>query len=163
MQNIQVKIKNALETIETYDVVDGELLTLSARRGANYELFNTAKGVAPQNIIAERVGQDLLIILDENEGVGSPEELQPDIIIKDYYGEARGEEGSTDATGVLVGLHENGKYYAYIPESAEASDAVSVLAENMAEPQAIGGDEIGGGFFFPWWALLALLPLGVWA
>ncbi len=158
MENIQVKVKGNFKTEKTFDVVDGELLVLDARRGVNYELFNTETGAAPQNIITARVDQDLFIILDENEGEGNPEDSNPDILIKDYYGKNRGEEGDTDATGILVGLHENGKYYAYIPESAEAKDAVSVLGNEMIAPQAIGGEEITG-FFFPWWALLGLLPL----
>ncbi len=160
MKNIQVILHSNKEVTNTYDVIEGQLLNIENTRGVNYELFNAATGTAPQNIIAKRVGQDLFIILDENEGSGSPDEMEPDVVIQGYYGEDRGEEGNTDATGILVGLHENGKYYAYIPESAETQDAVSVLADGMQEPQAIGGEELAcGAFFFPWWALLGLLPL----
>ncbi len=159
MKNIQLKLKDSEKTVETFDVVDGELLILEAKRGVNYELFNTLSGMAPQNIITKRIDQDLLVILDESEGGGNPDEIIPDIVIRGYYGEARGEEGSDDATGVLVGLHNNGKYYAYIPESSDPSNAVSVLEDNMAEPQAIGGNEIDGGAFMPWWALYAATAL----
>ncbi len=159
MKNIQLKLKDSEKTVETFDVTDGELLIIEAQRGINYELFNTLSGMAPQNIITKRIDQDLLIILDESEGGGSPDEIIPDIVIRDYYGEARGDDGSHDATGVLVGLHQNGKYYAYIPESSDPNNAVSVLGDNMAEPQAIGGNEIVSGTFFPWWALYAATTL----
>nr|MBS9773513.1 hypothetical protein [Gammaproteobacteria bacterium] len=160
MKNIQVNVIDSASVVENHKVVDGKLLVIEAQKGCNYELFNAVTGTAPQNIIAKRVGQDLMIILDENEGEGSPDEVQPDVMIKGYYGEDRGEEGDTDATGILIGLHENGKYYAYIPESGEAQDAVSILADEMAEPQAIGGEELEcGAFFFPWWGLLPLLAV----
>ncbi len=134
MKNIQVILHDNKEVTNTYDVVEGQLLTIENTRGVNYELYNAATGAAPQNIIAKRVGSDLFIILDENEGSGSPDEMEPDVVIQGYYGEDRGADGDSDATGVLVGLHENGKYYAYIPESAESQDAVSVLADGMQEP-----------------------------
>ncbi|MBS9783202.1 MAG: hypothetical protein KGV46_01460 [Pasteurella sp.] len=161
MKNIQLRLKDSEKTVETFDVADGELLIIEAQRGINYELFNTLSGMAPQNIITKRIDQDLLIILDESEGGGSPEEIIPDIVIRDYYGEARGEEGSNDATGVLVGLHNNGKYYAYVPESSDPNNAVSVLEDNMAEPQAIGGNEVADGTFMPWWALYGAVALFV--
>ncbi len=169
MKNIQILLHDNQEVAQTYDVIDGQLLTIQNVRGVNYELLNTLNGTAPQNIIARRVGQDLFIILDENEGAGSPNEINPDVVIKDYYGDIEEEQANgldksegevTDATGILIGLHENGKYYAYIPESAESSDAVSILADGDAEPQAIGGEELAcGAVFFPWWGLLGLLPL----
>ncbi len=172
MKHIQVILHKNQEIAETlrftYSIKDSEILTIQNTRGTNYELRNALNGTAPQNIITKRIGQDLLIILDENEGIGSPLEITPDIIIKDYYGDleeekAQGldqaEEQITDATGILIGLHENGKYYAYVPESAEAADAVSVLVDNDAKPQAIGGEELNCKVFFPWWGLLGLLPL----
>ncbi|MDG6882376.1 Serralysin precursor [Phocoenobacter uteri] len=161
MKNIQVILHDNKEVTEVYNVVDGQQLIIQNTRGVNYELFNALNGSAPQNIIAKRDGQDLFIILDENEGSGSPDEVTADVVIKGYYGEDRGEEGNTDATGILVGLHENGKYYAYIPESAESQDAVSILEDGMAEPQAIGGEEISCGFFIPWWAFAGLLALAI--
>ncbi len=169
MKNIQILLHNNQEVAETYDVIDGQLLTIQNVRGVNYELFNAENGTAPQNIIAKRVGQDLFIMLDENEGEGSPNEINPDVVIKDYYGDIEEEQANgldkaegevTDATGIIIGLHENGKYYAYIPESAENTDAVSILADGDAKPQAIGGEELAcGAVFFPWWGLLGLLPL----
>ncbi|MDG6882652.1 Uncharacterised protein [Phocoenobacter uteri] len=168
MTNIQVILRDNQEVEKVYDVTSGDLLTIQNVRGVNYELYNTLNKTAPQNIIARRVGQDLLIILDENEGKGSSLEIEPDILIKDYYGnieeeKAKGLDKSdgevTNATGILIGLHENGKYYAYIPESAETVDAVSILEDGDAKPQAIGGDELAYGVFFPWWGLLGLFAL----
>ncbi len=87
MKNVQVILHKNKEVAETYNVKDGQILTIQNTRGVNYELYNTLSGTAPQNIIARRVGQDLIVILDENEGAGSPLEINPDIIIKDYYGD----------------------------------------------------------------------------
>lgn len=160
MKNIQVKVKGSISTIETLDLVDGKLLVLDALRGASYELFNTETGMAPQSITAVRIDQDLFIILDKDEN-GSSEDAEPDILILDYYGKDRGEEGNTDATGIVMGLAEDGKYYAYIPESSETKDAISVLASEVITQQVLGGEEISVGVFYPWWALLGLLPLAM--
>ncbi|MBS9783523.1 MAG: VCBS domain-containing protein, partial [Pasteurella sp.] len=168
MKNVQIILHKNQEVAETYNVKEGKVLTIQNIRGVNYELYNTLNGTAPQNIIARRVGQDLIVILDENEGAGSPLEINPDIIIKDYYGDIEEEKAEgldkvegevTDATGILIGLHENGNYYAYIPESAQTSDAISILEDGDAEPQAIGGEELSCAVFFPWWGLLPLLAL----
>lgn len=104
MKNILVKIKSETKTIEEYQVKDGQLLTLTVQKGVNYELFNTLTQAGPQNIIAYRDGQDLFIILDENEGNGSPYEIEPDIKIINYYGEQAGEAGETNATGIFSGI-----------------------------------------------------------
>ncbi|MBS9773499.1 MAG: hypothetical protein KGV45_00025, partial [Gammaproteobacteria bacterium] len=168
MKHIQVILHKGKDTGETFDVVDGKITVLQNVRGVNYELYNSRTGAAPQNIIAKRDGQDLVIILDENEGRGSHLEVDPDIIIKDYYGDIEEEKAAgldkqegevTDATGILIGQHENGKYYAYIPESGASEDAVSILAEGDREPQAIGGEELDCAVISPWWGLLGLLPL----
>ncbi len=174
MQNIQLKLHNNKEIAETYDLKKGEVLTIKNIRGVNYELFNIIEGNAPQNIITKRIGQDLHIILDENDRdkKGDPLDINPDVIIEDYYGmideerealhktENHPDSDHNDATGILIGMHENGKYYAYVPESGETGDAISILPDETARPQAIGGDALEcGAFFFPWWALLGLLPL----
>ncbi|MDB1144950.1 MAG: Ig-like domain-containing protein [Alcaligenaceae bacterium] len=170
MKHIQVVLHQNNRSDEVkYNVKDGEILTIQNVRGVNYELLNTKTGFAPQNIIAKRVGQDLVIILDENEGEGSHLQMNPDIVIKDYYGDIEEEKAAgldqqegevTDATGILIGLHENGKFYAYVPESASVEDAVTILHDGDMEPQAIGGEEIGATVVIsPWWGLLGLLPL----
>ncbi len=163
MNHIQVKTHTKYQQEKTFDSVNGQPLVLKAEKGVNYELLNTQTQVAPQNIITQRQGDDLIIMLDENEhALGDPNEMGADVILQGYYGEAKGAEGETQAVGIIMGLHENGHYYAYIPESAQEDDAISVLADKMSAPQAIGGQEIAQGFI-PWWVWLSALPLGLGA
>ncbi|WP_158076052.1 BppU family phage baseplate upper protein, partial [Rodentibacter trehalosifermentans] len=87
-------------------------------------------------------------------------DMNPDVVIKGYYGD----ENSEDVTNLIVGQHENGGIYAYVPESGLKADAVSMLAEEVAAPQALGGEELGSAFwaFNPWWLLgLAALAGGI--
>ncbi|TNG92213.1 hypothetical protein, partial [Testudinibacter aquarius] len=146
--SITLKVLNAKTEVASYKVENGATLTIQAQDNVNYQLIDDTTGYAPQNLIAKRVGNDLQVMLENGDMV-------PDIIIEDYYGD----EDPAAVTNLLVGQHESGKMYAYVPESGETSDAVSMLAEQVAAPQALGGDEITGLWVFsPWW-LLALLPL----
>ncbi|MGR3808583.1 beta strand repeat-containing protein [Pasteurella testudinis] len=143
-----LKVLNAKTEIASYNVVNGETLIIQAQDEVNYQLIDNSTGLGPQNIIAKRVGNDLQILLDNGDMV-------PDVIIEDYYGD----EDPATVTNLVVGQHENGNMYAYVPESGQTYDAVSMLAEQMSAPQALGGDEISGLWVFsPWW-LLALIPL----
>ncbi|TNH01062.1 hypothetical protein FHQ22_11645, partial [Pasteurellaceae bacterium Phil31] len=143
-----LKVLNAKTEIASYTIANGETLTIKAQDEVNYQLVDNLTGLGPQNIIAKRVGNDLQILLENGDTV-------PDIIIEDYYDN----DDPAATTNLLIGQHENGNIYAYVPESGQTSDAVSMLAEQMAAPQALGGDEISGLWVFsPWW-LLALIPL----
>ncbi|TNG87786.1 cell wall anchor protein, partial [Testudinibacter aquarius] len=143
-----LKVLNAKTEIASYTIANGETLTIKAQDEVNYQLVDNLTGLGPQNIIAKRVGNDLQILLENGDTV-------PDVIIEDYYDN----DDPAATTNLLIGQHENGNIYAYVPESGQTSDAVSMLAEQMAAPQALGGDEISGLWVFsPWW-LLALIPL----
>ncbi|VEH67702.1 Uncharacterised protein [Rodentibacter pneumotropicus] len=134
--------------IANYQINQGEQLIIEARAQSNYQLVDDKTGFAPDNIITKRDGKDLKIYLNDGD-------MSEDIIIKDYYGDEIGE-----TTNLLVGKHENGSIYAYIPESGLQPDAVSLLADQAVAPQALGGEELVSAFwaFNPWW-LLALAPL----
>ncbi|WP_243645973.1 putative Ig domain-containing protein, partial [Volucribacter psittacicida] len=143
-----LKVLSAKKVISKYKIADGETLTIKASKNVNYQLIDDQTGVAPQKIIAKRVGNDLQILLENGDQV-------PDIVITDYYTDT-----TAESTNLLVGQHENGKVYVYVPTSGEKADAISVLLNNQAEPQVLGGDERDGAFwvFSPWW-LLALIPV----
>ncbi|WP_256821909.1 BppU family phage baseplate upper protein, partial [Rodentibacter trehalosifermentans] len=131
----------------------GDTLVIEARDKSNYQLIDDQTGFGPQNIIAKREGKDLKIFLEDGD-------MNPDVVIKGYYGD----ENSEDVTNLIVGQHENGGIYAYVPESGLKADAVSMLAEEVAAPQALGGEELGSAFwaFNPWWLLgLAALAGGI--
>lgn len=137
-----VKVLSDKQTIAVHRFKTGEILKLQALSNANYQLIDDNTGTAPQNLLAKRDGNNLIITLDQENN------LNPDIIIENYY---KGNEGERNTDNLLVGMHENGKIYAYVPESGEVADAVSMLAEEMVKPQALGGEELVAAFWFPWW------------
>ncbi|MBN6710634.1 DUF1542 domain-containing protein, partial [Haemophilus haemoglobinophilus] len=148
--SVTVKVLNAKkEVTRKAKVTKKNILVIEAKTNENYQLIDDQTGYAPQNIIAKRQGKDLVINLNDGDD-------NPDIIIKNYYDE------NGETTNLVVGLHENGKIYAYIPESGNTLEAISVLAEEIAAPQALGGEEIVGGLwvFNPWWLAAGAGVLG---
>jgi Ca2+-binding RTX toxin-like protein len=139
-------IISALQVTKTHD----QPVTIQAQKGINYELIDDATQFAPENIKIQRVGNDLYIGF-EDDGVNA---LDPDLIIQGYYGT----DGTT--TNLLIGLHENGSYYAYVPETGAQQHAVSMLADQVSVGQALGGEPLTSASyeFNPYW-LLALIPL----
>ncbi len=156
-RTLKVIGKNSI--LETYTIVEGQQLVIDAQQEVNYQLIDNITGFAPQNIIAKRVGDDLVIIFNKTEAgrSGRFDDIKEDIIIKDYY-----QEGELETIGLVIGEYENGKYYAYIPESGETQDAITILDKGIARPQALGGEDI-----FPLWTFnpfwLSLLPAFVFA
>ncbi|TCJ98291.1 hypothetical protein EV694_0676, partial [Volucribacter psittacicida] len=142
-----IKVLSAKKTLANYKVAKGEKIVIEASNKANYQLIDDNTGFAPQNIIAKRVGNDLQILLEDGD-------LEPDVIIQNYYS-----DNTEGTTNLIVGEHENGKIYAYVPTTGEKADAVSMLDDQDSAPQALGGEERDSAFwiFSPWW-LLALIP-----
>ncbi|MCO8074720.1 Ig-like domain-containing protein, partial [Acinetobacter lwoffii] len=151
-QNITVKLHDAKKVISTLNVTKtpDQPVIIQAKKNVNYELLDDATQFAPENIKIKRVGNDLHIGLED----GSSDPLDTDLIIQDYYGQ----DGTT--TNLLIGLHENGSYYAYVPESGLQEHAVSMLADEVSAGQALGGEPLVAAAyeFNPYW-LLALIPL----
>jgi len=152
-KNITLKINNAKETVETvkFQTASGEVLRIPAQSEVNYQFIDEATQFGPENIMTKRVGDNLEIAFEGSDI------SNPDLILEGYYSEA------TDASksSLLVGQHENGATYPYVPESAEPSEAVTMLAEEVVAGQALGGEIIGSMWAFnPLW-LAALVPLGV--
>ncbi|HGO5824013.1 TPA: hypothetical protein ACK3JW_001697 [Mannheimia haemolytica] len=133
-----LKLLNAKNEIATYSIKQGEQFTLNAQPNVNYQLIDENTGFAPQNILTKREGTQLLIFLEDGD-------VKADIILQNYY------DGNMD--NMLIGLHENGQIYAYVPESGVVEDAVSVLAEQVSRPQALGGEQLNSVFWAwnPWW------------
>ena len=151
-KNITLKINNAKETVETvkFQTASGEVLRIPAQSEVNYQFIDEATQFGPENIMTKRMGDNLEIAFEGSDI------SNPDLILEGYYSEA------TDASksSLLVGQHENGATYPYVPESAEPSEAVTMLAEEVVAGQALGGEIIGSMWAFnPLW-LAALVPLG---
>ncbi|OSI17021.1 Ig-like domain-containing protein, partial [Neisseria dumasiana] len=151
-KNITLKINNAKETVETvkFQTASGEVLRIPAQADVNYQFVDEMTQFAPENIMTKRVGDNLEIAFEGSE-------IQnPDLILEGYYSSETGASKSS----LLVGEHENGNVYPYVPESTETSDAVTMLAEEVQAGQALGGEIISAMWLpNPLW-LLAALPLG---
>lgn len=144
--SIIVKVLSAKKEVGSHPVPNGKVLVLQAQHEVNYQLVDTTSGFAPQNILTKREGDNLVILLEDGN-------MQPDIIIEDYY---------SHQGNLVIGLHENGRLYAYVPESGIAEESISLLAKEVTAPQAIGGDELVTPFwvFNPWWLAGAGLLIG---
>ena len=163
-KHITLKINSARETVETLQITtqQGRAAVVKAQPNVRYQLIDEATQFGPENIMTKRVGQDLHISFE-----GSPVE-QPDLIIQDYYA-SNGTIGYSDGdANIIIGQHENGNFYSYVPESAQSADAISVLAEEMTAGQALGGHELVAPFWAPWigatasnWLWAPLVAAGV--
>lgn len=111
--SVTVKVLDARKEIANHRVEPGKVLVLEAQGNVNYQIVEHQTGLGPQNILTKRQGDDLVIFLEEDN-------TKEDIIIKNYYDE----KGA-----MVIGLHENGSLYAYVPESGKAAESISVLAE----------------------------------
>lgn len=133
MKQIVVKAnsKSQITIKAVITVKDGEIATIKAQKGVNYEFVDTQNLKGPERIITKRVDNDLYISFEN--------ERETDLIIQDYYG---------TADGALVGLGQDGQYYYYIPNTGDIADYVGKLMPGDVEGQVLGGM----GFPGPWWA-----------
>ncbi len=155
-QTITVKIHDAKKVISTFKVtkVTDQAVVIQAKNKVNYEFIDDVTQFAPENLKIQRVGNDLHIAFEDDDG--QPEAT--DLIIENYYGH----DGVS--SNLLIGLSENGNYYAYVPESGLQAHAVSMLADQITAGQALGGNVLTQAAFEfnPWW-LLALIPIAALA
>lgn len=150
-KNITLKINNAKETIQSVDITtaNGQPVRIKAQANVNYQFTDEATQFGPENIMIKRVGEDLVIAFE-----GSDIE-NPDLIIEGYYSD----DIKANDSSLLIGQHENGNVYPYVPESTLPEDAVTMLAEEVSAGQALGGEVVQTLWApNPLW-LLALLPL----
>jgi VCBS repeat-containing protein len=121
----------------------GTPVRLLAQRGVRYELQDVTKGkgVAPDQVRAKRVGNNLALMFDGSQN--------PDVVIEDYY-IVKGE----GAAPMLAGLAENGGVYEYIPQDPNANHLTPSLKDgNTPVLMALGGGALGEAF------VLSALPI----
>ena len=142
-KNITLNINNAKSTIETmqFKTASGQALRIPAQNKVNYQFIDDATGFGPENIMTKRVGDNLEIAFE------GTDISNPDLIIEGYYADAAAAESGS----ILVGQHENGSMYPYVPESTMQEEAVTMLAEDVAAGQALGGELIAAGALSPLW------------
>ncbi|NLX16349.1 MAG: cadherin-like domain-containing protein, partial [Ramlibacter sp.] len=158
LKNITLRINDASDTVQTHQIAGGtggagsrgQALRLKALANVKYHFTDEATGFAPENLATKRVGKDLHIAFEGGQ-VG-----QPDLVIEDYYQDDGAIGYAEGSDNLLVGTHENGQTYPFVPESAQASDAVSQLAEGIQAGQALG---ISHAPVPLWWLPLLALPL----
>ena len=144
-KNISVKINNGNKTIETVKLNSAnQKVIIKAQPHVNYELVDEATQYAPEMIDTKRVGNDLHIAFE-----GTDINKESDLVLKGYY--------EHDNTELVLGMAEDGQYYAYVPQSGVESDAVTLLADQVFAPQALGGNSVTAPFwaFNPSWLWVA--------
>ena len=157
LKNITININSASETVQSLRIAGGEGgagargqgVRIKALANVKYHFTDEATGYGPENMATKRVGKNLHIAFEGGDVD------QPDLVIEDYYkdnGEIGYGEGSDN---LLVGTHENGNVYPYVPESAVSTDAVSMLADGVQAGQALGTSVAPVPL---WWLPLLILP-----
>ena len=106
----------------------GEPLVIKAQSGASYELREMLKNRAPEQVLIKRKGKNLEIMLGA-EGVEADKELPADIIIENYFSEGKIK---------LIGLAEDGQYYAYLPQEGTEELLSWKLADGVSTYQSLG-------------------------
>lgn len=136
MAKIIVRINGNKEIINTLNVntADAEAVRIKAQAGVNYELQDQSTGTAPENVMVQRSGNDLLVAFEGSDIT------QPDLIIEGYYEDAM-------YANLLIGQHENGRYYTYVAESGQQSDNVVLLADHIASGQALSSNMLASNFY----------------
>lgn len=157
LKNITININSASETVQSLRIAGGEGgagargqgVRIKALANVKYHFTDEATGYGPENMATKRVGKNLHIAFEGGDV------NQPDLVIEDYYkdnGEIGYGEGSDN---LLVGTHENGNVYPYVPESSVSTDAVSMLADGVQAGQALGTSVAPVPL---WWLPLLILP-----
>ena len=144
-KNISVKINNGNKTLETVKLNSAnQKVIIKAQPHVNYELVDEATQYAPEIIDTKRVGNDLYIAFE-----GTDINKESDLVLEGYY--------EHDNTELVLGMAEDGQYYAYVPQSGMESDAVTLLADQVFAPQALGGNSVTAPFwaFNPSWLWVA--------
>lgn len=133
MKNITIKVHNSNQVVQQVQVItkDGEPTVILAQNGVNYELIDNETGHALQHMVTKRIDKDLHLSF---EGNGQ----EADVIIENFY---------DYKDSALIGLAEEGHYYHYVPDTANADDYVTKLNNGDIEGQALGGQH----FAEPWW------------
>ena len=144
-KNISVKINNGNKTLESVKLNSAnQKVIIKAQPHVNYELVDEATQYAPEMIDTKRVGNDLHIAFE-----GTDINKESDLVLEGYY--------EHDNTELVLGMAEDGQYYAYVPQSGMESDAVTLLADQVFAPQALGGNSVTAPFwaFNPSWLWVA--------
>jgi hypothetical protein len=122
---------------------NGEHIVIKGTKDTFYEIKDMATNRAPDQIYTKRFKNDLKLKINPKggalDGVG-----EADVTIENYCANGNCE---------IVGVHESGEYYQYVPQSGDAGLETTKMADGEFAYQSLGTVEAGG--FSP----LAALPL----
>ncbi|MDD5359411.1 MAG: hypothetical protein PHI02_08650 [Sulfurovaceae bacterium] len=134
---IKILVKTQDGSIAEYSISSeagkiGNKLILKDSGHVIYELKDFNTRLAPDQMLVKRNGKNLEINLDVD-GY-KDEDTQPDIIIENYY---------DSSTSNIIGMAEDGKYYAYIPQEYKDSLLVENISDGTFSYQSLGSDLAG--------------------
>ena len=122
---------------------NGEHIVIKGTKDTFYEIKDMATNRAPDQIYTKRFKNDLKLKINPKggalDGVG-----EADVTIENYCANGNCE---------IVGVHESGEYYQYVPQSGDADLGTTKMADGEFAYQSLGTVEAGG--FSP----LSALPL----
>jgi large repetitive protein len=122
---------------------NGQPIVINGTKDTFYEIKDMATNRAPDQIYTQRFKNDLKLKINPKGGAldGTGE---ADVIIKDYC-----ENGNCE----IVGVHETGEYYQYVPQSGDTALMTTKLADGEFAYQSLGTVETAS------WGPASLLPL----
>ena len=116
----------------------GEPVKLAAQSDFQYELLDPATGVAPQQVLFKRAGDNLELHFGNE-----PSTAPADVIIEGYY--------AVDTAPKFLGLAEDGNYYLFVPQTGLTEDFLEKLDEEDETYQSLGYDDTNSeGAWWPW-------------
>lgn len=141
---IIAKDKNGVISNNIVKIGDGgEHIVIKGTKDTFYEVKDMATNRAPDQIYTKRFKNDLKLKINPKggalDGMG-----EADVTIENYCANGNCE---------IVGVHESGEYYQYVPQSGDADLGTTKMADGEFAYQSLGTVEAGG--FSP----LTLLPL----
>lgn len=142
-REIMIIAKNKDGVVSNNIVKIGEHIVIKGTKDTFYEIKDMATNRAPDQIYTKRFKNDLKLKINPKggalDGMG-----EADVTIENYCANGNCE---------IVGVHETGEYYQYVPQSGDKGLMTTNIADGEFAYQSLGTVEAGG--FGP----LSLLPL----
>ncbi|WP_233999514.1 Ig-like domain-containing protein, partial [Pseudoalteromonas sp. T1lg22] len=140
VKGYEIIVYSGERVVESHSLTtDGGALTINAQNDVRYELLDPATGVAPQQVLFKREGENLELHF----GDAAPDAIA-DVIITGYY--------DLSTPPKFFGLAEDGDYYSFVPQSGLTEDLLEKLDEDDETYQSLGYEDSDSGIM--WWPLV---------
>jgi Tfp pilus assembly protein PilP len=128
IQLLQMEGKELRQQLALHKGDKGAPLRIKATADGKFILADKETGTAPENITVRRVGKNLLVCL-EGDALD-----QPTLIIEDFF----------EYDSELMGMAEDGAYYAYVSSDGDDDHAAALLLEDgQSSALVLGGEQVG--------------------